>query len=182
MKKILYILGELADTDVEWLIAHGTKQQVAPGTVLIREGQPIDMLYVLLDGTLEVAFGNQASRQPVRLGCGEVVGEMSFVDSRPPSATVTAAGAHAAVVLAVPRARLARKLQTDSAFAARFYRAIAVLLSERLRSTVSRLVYGRDTPLNEDVEYEAELGPDVLDKVHRAGARFDRVLQRLLGE
>jgi CRP-like cAMP-binding protein len=182
MKKILFVLGQLSDTDVEWLIANGSKQKIPPDTVLIREGQPIQMLYILLDGTLEVTFAKQPNAAPVRLHCGEVVGEMSFVDSRPPSATVTAVGPRPPVVLAVPRAKLTARMAADTGFAARFYRAIAVLLSERLRATQSRQTYGPGQPLNEDVEYEAELGSEALDTLHMAGCRFDRVLQRLLGE
>jgi CRP/FNR family transcriptional regulator, cyclic AMP receptor protein len=34
----------------------------------------------------------QAAGEIARLGVGEIVGEMSFVDSAPPSATVTAVG------------------------------------------------------------------------------------------
>lgn len=117
---------------------------------------------------------------PVRLGSGEVVGEMSFIDARPPSATVTAV--EPAVVLAVPRSALAAHLGEDDGFAARFYRALAVFLSRRLRSTVSRLGYGAGKPLREDIEYEDELDSHVLGNVHRAGLRFDRVLQRLLAQ
>jgi bacteriocin-type transport-associated protein len=182
MRKVLYVLGQLADADVEWLIAHGARQRPPAGTVLIREGQPIDVLYFLLDGDLEVSFAGPGGRQTVRLGCGEVVGEMSFVDSRPPSATVTVAAPGPAVVLAVPRAQLEAQLEKDPAFAARFYRAVAVLLSDRLRSTVSRLAYGHGEPLSPGVEYEGELCADVLERAHLAGSRFDRILRRLLAD
>jgi len=68
---------------------------------------------------------------------GELVGELSFLDSRPPNATVTAA--RETTVLAVPRWKLDAKLEEDAEFAARFYRALGVLLANRLRKTVSHL-------------------------------------------
>ena len=178
MRKVLYLLGQLDDLDVEWLVAHGTKQRILPGTVLIEEGQPINAVFIVLAGTLAVTFRGPGQQPGVRLGCGEVVGEMSFIDARPPSATVTAA--EDAVVLAVPRAALSRKLEQDTAFAARFYRAVAMFLSDRLRATVGRLGYGRGQRLDEDGDYQDELDPNVLDRVHLAGSRFDRVLERLL--
>ncbi len=180
MRKVLYLLGELTDNDVEWIIRHGARQRLAPGTVLIKEGQPVGALYLLLDGALEVTGVALGGGRAVRLGCGEVVGEISFVDSRPPTATVTAADR--AVVLAIPRAALTAKLGRDHEFAARFYRALAVFLANRIRATGQRVAYAKDQPLNEDVEYQDELGEDVLDNLHMAGSRFDRILQRLLAE
>ena len=99
MRKALYLLGQLSDADVEWMIAHGRRERVAAGTVLIREGQPVNAVYIVLDGVLEVTGSSVGGKVP--LGCGEVVGEMSFIDARPPSATVTVRDA--AVVLAIPR-------------------------------------------------------------------------------
>src|SRR5206468_2225629 len=107
MKKVLYVLGQLSDTDVEWLITHGRREQVPRGTVLIQEGRPTHALYLVLDGTLEVTVAVLGEQPVSRLGCGEVVGEMSFIDALPPSATVTAL--EDAVVLAVPRQELAAK-------------------------------------------------------------------------
>jgi len=178
MRKALYLLGQLSDADVEWMIGHGRRERLPPGTILIREGQPVNAVYIVLQGALEVSGSGLSGSRPIRLGCGEVVGEMSFVDARPPSATVTAADN--VTVLAIPRPALANRLERDPEFAARFYRSLAVLLSYRLRDTVKRLGYGKGQPLREDVEYEDELDAHVLDNLHLAGSRFDRVLQRLL--
>jgi CRP-like cAMP-binding protein len=181
MRKVFYLLGELTDGDVEWLLEHGRKRRVDPRTVLIHEGRASDTLFIVLQGALEVssaALGGSAQgagpAAAVRLSSGEVVGEMSFVDSRPPSATVTAA--EPSVVFAIPRDALARHLGEDDGFAARFYRALAMFLSHRLRSTVSRLGHAAGA----DVADADELDSKVLQGIHLAGARFDRVLQRLL--
>ena len=180
MRKALYLLGQLSDTDVEWMIAEGARQRIPAGKVLIREGEPVNAVYILLDGLVEVSGSGLSGGPPIRLGCGEVVGEMSFIDARPPSATVTAV--ENSVVLAIPRPALAAHLERDPEFAARFYRSLAVLLSHRLRDTVRRLGYGKGQPLREDVDYEGELDPHLLDTVHLAGSRFDRVRHRLLAE
>jgi CRP-like cAMP-binding protein len=178
MRKVLYLLGQLSDADVDWLIAHGRKQRLAAGAALIRERQPIDVLYVLLDGSLEVS-GSGLGNAAIRLGRGEVVGEMSFIESRLPSASVSAA--EPSTVLIVPRQDLASRLESDTGFAARFYRALALVLSHRLRNTERRLSAGRGRPPAEDDD-EDELDGQVLDRVHLAGRRFDHVLQRLLTE
>lgn len=179
MRKVLFILGQLSDLDIEWLITAGRKEQVSAGTTLIHEGKAIDALYIILDGLLSVTMAALGGQEIARLGAGEMVGEMSFIDARPPSATVTAA--ENTFVLAVPRRQLAAKLEQDPGFAARFYRALATFLSDRLRGTVSRLGYGDGQALQEDIEYADELDDNVLDNVSLAGARFEWILKRLLG-
>ena len=102
MKKVLYILGQLSDEDVEWMITKGKKRNVPNGTVLIRERQPHDGFYIVLDGKLSVERGGETVAE---IGVGEVVGEMSFVDSRPPTATVSSASRRGAVRARPRRAR-----------------------------------------------------------------------------
>jgi len=175
MRKALYILGQLDDRDVEFLIASGTRQSVSAGDVLIRQGQAIDALYVVLDGHFSVR-DERLGREIARLSAGDIVGEMSFVDARPPSATVTALGD--AQVLALDAYRVTEQLIRDHAFAARFYRALATFLSDRLRATVSTLGYGEPTTGITDDDQPGELDLNVLDRVHLAGARFDQIVKR----
>ncbi|MBC7250025.1 MAG: cyclic nucleotide-binding domain-containing protein [Anaerolineae bacterium] len=174
MRKVLYILSELSDADVEWMIAHGRRERRPAGSVLIQEGGSIESLYILLDGQLVVSVGT-SGRELARLSAGEVVGEVSFVDLRPPSATVKVT--EDALLLVIPRDELNAKLQSDDGFAARFYRALAVFLAYRLRDTVAQLGYGEERqPFYHE---EDELDPNVLDKVYLAGQRFARILKRL---
>ena len=178
MRKIFFLLGSLADSDIDWIIAHGVKERLNSGAVLIREGAAINALYLVLDGSLAVSTGGVGGRQLARLGTGDIVGEMSFIDTRPPSATVTAL--ENAVVLGVPRKAVTARLTGDSEFAARFYRALAVLLSHRLRDTNRALSSGvRKEGNAEDSEDADELDPAVLDTVHLAASRFNRVLKLL---
>jgi bacteriocin-type transport-associated protein len=176
MRKVLFILSELADADVDWMVRNGTKRTLDPGTVLIREGEPIDVLFVLLDGRLEVTLRAAGGRRLALLGSGEILGELSFLDSRPPSATVTALDR--ASVLSIPRATLNDKLENDPPFAARFYRALGVFLASRLRRSQSRLGYGEDARV-ERAEPDDEIDPALLDGLALAGARFDWMLKRL---
>jgi CRP/FNR family transcriptional regulator, cyclic AMP receptor protein len=132
MRNSLLLLGELSDEDVEWLQQSGEKVRIPAGGVLIEEGQPIKALYLLLDGTLEVKAGTSGQQRTVaHLATGEVIGEMSFVDHRPPSATVIAETD--IVVLAVSQEQLLERAEADLAFGRRFYKGLAFCLSNRLR-------------------------------------------------
>jgi CRP/FNR family transcriptional regulator, cyclic AMP receptor protein len=172
MRKIFYILTRLNDEDVEWLAAVGRRQQLEVGSVLIRQGQPIEALIFVLDGQVAVTVAGIG--EIARLGSGEILGEMSLVDESPPSATVTVT--QPTQILAVNKQHLVARLDSDAAFAARFYCAIAMFLSIRMRNTVRRFGYG-----NAPVATEEELDQSLLDTVHIAGARFDRMIKELLG-
>lgn len=176
MKKVFFLLGELDDDDIDWMISVGRREEVTAGTVLIQEGQPIDTLHILLEGTLSVSVSALEGKTIARLTSGAVVGEMSFADSRPPSATVQAV--ENSLVLSVPRSTLVEKLEKDERFACRFYRAIAIFLSTRLRGTVRYLGYAKGQLLNEDSGSE-DLSPEMLENVKLATARFDWLLRRL---
>ncbi len=169
MRKALYILGQLNDTDVQWLIKYGKKLFISQDQVLIQEDKAIDALYFVLDGAFAIRPSNRAPSIP-QLEAGEVLGEMSFIEAQSPTATVVAA--KDSFVLAIPRERLSKKLTSDSAFAARFYKALAVFLSYRLRDTMG---YGSVEIVSDD-----ELDSAVMDTLYMAGMRFDRILEETL--
>jgi CRP-like cAMP-binding protein len=173
VKKVLHILGLLTDQDADWLVANGRQQRIAVGEVVIQQGQPIQSIFIVLDGALSVDVGG--GKEIARLRCGEIVGELSFLDSRPPSATIRAA--EASLVLSIPRPKLEKRLHVDQAFAARFYHALGCFLAHRLRSTMAQL--GFKGPLRDDAEYEDELDPSALDRIEIAAARFEAMLRRL---
>jgi CRP/FNR family transcriptional regulator, cyclic AMP receptor protein len=176
MKKVLFILGELTDDDIDWMISIGKREEIAADTILIGEGQAIDTLYILLDGVLKVYTTAAGDKEIATLTSGEVVGEMSFVDSRPPSATVRAV--ESSLVLAIPRAQLAEKLQIDVGFASRFYRALANFLSDRLRITVSQLGYSKSSQLVEE-SAKHSMAPETANSVAIAETRLDWLMRRL---
>jgi|SRR5580704_8973752 CRP/FNR family cyclic AMP-dependent transcriptional regulator len=177
MRKALFFLGILNDADVEWMIATGAKQHLNTGDVLIQEGKATTSVFLVLEGVLSVVARAAGNKEVARLRSGEIVGEMSFVDSRPPSATVQAV--EPSSVLAIPRLELKARLSRDASFAARFYRAMAVFLSDRLRSTVGLLGYGSGQTLEDEASYADEIATAVLDNVSLAGARFDLLQRRL---
>ena len=165
MRKALYILGDLEDGDIVWLSRNGAVHVLAPGEVLIEEGRAIDQLFFVTDGSFVVS---SLGRRIADVALGDVLGEMSFVEKRLPSATVTAA--EHARVLAVPRAAILAAFAADTGFASRFYRALAVFLSDRLRTATAQ-----------GTANEQELDEAILDTLSMAGDRFVRLIALLEG-
>ena len=174
MRKVLFIFSELTDGDVEWLALAGERVHVDAGTVLIPLGARVDSVYFVLDGRL--AIRTKSGDAIALLESGEVVGEMSLVDPAPTTVSVEVAAD--CTLLRLTAARVREKLATDPGFASRFYKALCVFLADRMRHTTMRMGYG---PATEDVHAKDELNEDLLDNVHLAGARFDRMLKRLAG-
>jgi bacteriocin-type transport-associated protein len=199
LRDVLYVLGQLNDSDIDWMMAAGTPKKIPARTVLVREGGPIDALYILLSGTMSVSVaedirnplvrafaaieGNDIpEREIAKISKGEIVGETPFIDSRLPCTTVQAL--EDSLVLSIPRSLLAAKLHQDIGFAARFYQVIATLLSDRLQGTLAKFGYGKRVytqgqPLDDNVEYDDELDANLLERMALAGTRFDWILQRV---
>ena len=173
MRKALYILGQLSDDDATWLVETGRRLTLSTGATLITQGQAISELFLVLGGTALVYVG---SRQVAELGAGEMLGEMALIDKNPPSATVRA-GSDDFSVLAVRTSDLDGKTRSDTGFAARFYRALAVFLADRLRQMNAQLSGG--APGGPSLADAEEIDETVLDGVHLAGIRFDMILRKL---
>jgi CRP-like cAMP-binding protein len=182
MRKVLFLFGQLSDDDVEWMTRTGSKRFLPRGEVLIRQGLPVEAVFIVLEGRLAVWLTGKdgQEREIARLNAGEIVGEMSFVDSRPPSATVR--GLEDSTVFAVAKSALSAKLAADLGFAARFYRALAIYLATTVRERHRALGYasGGATAVPEDDDEADELDATVLDGVSLAGERFERLAKRVL--
>jgi CRP/FNR family cyclic AMP-dependent transcriptional regulator len=175
MRKVLFIFGVLNDSDIDWMARAGSRRTIGKQEVLIHEGVPIDAVVLLLQGRMGVNVSGAG--EIAQIAAGDFIGEMSLVDSVPPSATVTAKVD--CVVLFLDKQVLLRRLAGDYAFASRFYRALAILLSDRLRATERRMAYGEQESGfgDETTRLKDELDPGVLDQVSVAGERFDRLLK-----
>jgi serine/threonine protein phosphatase PrpC len=87
-------------------------REVPEGQDVVREGDPGDALYVLLEGSATVSKGGV---EVARLRAGRHFGEMALIDNQPRSATVTAAADIA--VIRIDRDAFYRVLREDSVMA-----------------------------------------------------------------
>ena len=166
MKKVLFLLGHLTDLDIEWMIHNGSKKNLKNDQELISKGEEIENIYIILSGKLAITDGKH---EIASIGPGEIVGEMSFLESRAPSVSVIAS--EDSVVYSISREVMNQKLDTDVEFRSNFYYSLALFLSNRLRKTTNKLGY--ESPEEEDM-----IDTNVLDSVAQAGARFSQILNK----
>jgi CRP-like cAMP-binding protein len=62
-KKALFILGELNNDDLDWIIQKARKEVLQPGMTLIYEGRQIDALYIVLQGNLSVLIDPEGNKE-----------------------------------------------------------------------------------------------------------------------
>jgi transcriptional regulator with AAA-type ATPase domain/polyferredoxin len=123
--------GALVAEAVEYLQSAGERVRFAPGQELLRRGDEVRRLYVILRGEVEVRLqGEGGLRMTVaRLSAGATVGEMGLVTGDPASADVVAAGEVEA--LAYPGERFHTALDECEPFR----RHVLARLADSLRAT-----------------------------------------------
>jgi CRP-like cAMP-binding protein len=128
-------LKYLTDNDVALLRSIASRQTFKPREIIIAVNSKPKAMYILTSGSASVEL---VRGKPIaRLSPGDICGEMAFLESKLASATVVADTDAEVDVLELP--------DVDRIFAlyphlqARFYKSLALLLSQRLRTTSSRL-------------------------------------------
>lgn len=179
MRKALYILADLEDQDLLWLVEVGAFQTIPAHTELITAGSRVETLYIVIDGELDIVI--PPKKKVATIGVGDIIGEMSLIEKRAPTVSVVTSAE--CRLLAISHDVITSRLRQDTGFAARFYHALAVFLADRLRTSVSQLGYGEHKRLDAQTvfEQENELDESLLDNIHVAGDRMRRLIDLLEG-
>jgi CRP-like cAMP-binding protein/SAM-dependent methyltransferase len=130
----LTLLSELSDSDLDWIFSAGKRERMPANGVVVSEGTDVGSFYLVLQGLVSVYLSAVGGKELATLGAGQTVGEMSLLEDRPAAASVKAL--EETELLVIPRLDLTSKLEDDPAFAARLYKALAMVTSRRLRETV----------------------------------------------
>ena len=169
MRRVFIIFGEFEDEDIAWCLASGHLRQMARGELLVTAGQTVDEITLILSGEFSVEV---QGKEIARLGAGELVGELSFLDARPPYASVRAE--ESASVLCIPHGEVHHRLRHNPGFGQRFYRSLGLFLASRMRNVVGQIGALSDSDsLQEDQTSIDEIDPDVLERAGIAGQRFE---------
>lgn len=50
----LHVLQDIPDNELTWLVEHGVEQQLKTGDFFVRDGEPSERMYIVLEGELEI--------------------------------------------------------------------------------------------------------------------------------
>ncbi len=128
----------LTDDDVAAFIDLASAQTFGAGETILEKRARARGIMIVREGYVSVEHTHPQGRIALaRLGPGEVIGEMSFVESGGATADVRADGE---VTIDIIEERVLETLLTsDPGFSARFFRSLAVVLAARLRRTSKRV-------------------------------------------
>ncbi|RME33253.1 MAG: cyclic nucleotide-binding domain-containing protein [Thermoflexia bacterium] len=141
---------DLADEDIQRLAAIGHWATYNAGETIIQEGDPSEELYLIEKGMVEVVVprgtvpdipGPPEPQTVVRLGEGQMFGEMGLVDQGRRSATVRAL-VDGTTVFVIPREAFLNLCESCHSIGYIVMRNIARDLSFKLRHRNLRLVAG----------------------------------------
>jgi serine/threonine protein phosphatase PrpC len=114
-------------------------KRVSAGETVMREGEPGDTMYVVVQGTFSVLVGR---REVASLREGEHMGELSLIDDSPRSATIIARTP--GLLLAIERDALRQWCAVEPAVGNRILWKLLSKLSQRLRNTNQKLDRSHD--------------------------------------
>ena len=131
---------DLSQRERGTLLAIFQRREYAPGDVLCREGDRPFTFFIVCRGTVEISklVAAGSSEKLGELGRGHMVGQVSLIDGKPRSATVTAKTD--VVCLECSRDDFERLFTAGSPFAFKVLDQIVIHLARRLRDA-NRQVY-----------------------------------------
>ena len=157
--KSLPLFATFSQEELRDLVTMVSRRPAPRGTAIMREGDAIDCLYIVISGRLKVMMGEADGKETILaiLGPGEFFGEMGLIDDNPRSATVVAI--EPCELLAVTKRAFRKALVENSDLAM----AVMRVLVRRLRDADRKIgslamldVYGRVARLLLDMSEEVD--------------------------
>ena len=134
--KGLSFFNNMSDDDFNLLIDHAEIKKVPAGTLLLKEGEKSRDVYFLVNGRIEITMkaGTDETEEVhiYRLKPGETVGEFSFIDGLPRSASALVD--MESVILKFDYAKLHNLFEKNPRLGYIFIKKISRLLTNRIRS------------------------------------------------
>ncbi len=122
------VLAGLDDAQIARLLVAGQFSDIAEGTTLAAENQPLDKLFFICAGHVRVKI---AGREVSRLAKGNFVGEVAFLTEKPATATVIAESSVRALVF--ERSALSRFFHKEAEVAGLIYQLLGRELAHKIK-------------------------------------------------
>jgi CRP-like cAMP-binding protein len=129
LKRIDFFAG-LSTIDLTKINRICRESSFEEGEEIVREGEECDSFFIIKNGSVNVVKGEKTVSV---LSKGSPLGEVSFIDKGPRSATAIAS--KKTVLIEIQSKELDELLKKDIILENKVYRSIALILCKRLRST-----------------------------------------------
>ena len=133
------LMKKLTLRDVQLLYDISAIENYKPGTIIIRESDELQNMFIILHGKVDVlkATDERGTITVATLGPGQAVGELSVITGAPATATVRAS--EVITCLKIEREQLFAFMHEDVRRMAQIYESLVESLTHRLEETNRRL-------------------------------------------
>tara|TARA_Y100001968_G_scaffold326693_1_gene370282 strand:+ start:51 stop:1082 length:1032 start_codon:yes stop_codon:yes gene_type:complete len=174
LRKVFVLFAELNEKDVSLFSKIGHFKRLAPGQVLIKEGDEVKSLYLLLAGDAQISICEGNKRKYVGSSRrGELLGEMTMLNPSQNGAAANVETKNGLELLLLNKSELLNNLKSDQSMANRFYRGLARMLSQRNRDQLLSQGLSEASRLAEEDVNDEEITESQLSAITTAGIRFD---------
>ena len=178
LRKVLTLFSDLSESDVIWISNKGQLYRLKPEQTLIRQGDTLSEIFLILAGDASVSVQLDDKEKIVGSSTrGELLGEMSMVNSQYNLTTATVRAATGMETIGIDKAALKDKIQSNTGFGMRFYRGMSRMLSQRGRDQLASMGLAYRSQAKEtDGEVSSSddsIDFDMLSGITTAGSRFD---------
>ena len=179
LRKVLVLFAGLEDQDVNALSNLGVLKRIPPNDVLIRQGEAVDSLYLVLAGESEIYVEiDGVDRQVGSSRRGELLGELTLLLDHDKGATASVHTATGMEVLEINKAKLLQYFELHPQMARRFYRSLNCMISQRSRDQLLSRQLAAESQRAEKNDLDDELDLFQLGGINRAGQRFSSLCQK----
>ncbi|HGY5556797.1 MAG TPA: cyclic nucleotide-binding domain-containing protein [Prochlorococcus sp.] len=174
LRKVLVLFAELEEKDIGWLARTGKRKRLLPGDVLLKEGDDVPSIFLLLAGEARISISENGSWRSVGSSRrGELLGELTMLTPNANGATANVDTLTGLDLLVLDKQELMITLNADPSLAKRFYKGIASMLSQRSRDQLLSRGFAESSRMAEEMIDDEQLGLDQLSAISSAGLRFD---------
>ena len=184
LRKFIPLFSSLTDIDAAWISNNGKLLSIENREVLINQGEKLKYIYLVLSGRGDI-FINDGGRQ-LKVGIskrGELLGETSMMLAEQEYASASVIASPQMDLLAISRNVLNEKINSDLPFGFRFYKGLAIMLSQRSRDQLNRVglnYQSKSSYQKDDYTYDNdELDLQTLTSISKASNSFDRLCNKL---
>lgn len=136
------VFADLTDPECDAVSAVFKPIRVEAGATLFKEGDPGAAMLIIVEGSMTVRVKTPAGNEEVvrKVGPGDTLGELSFFDTKPRSATIVAK--ESTGLFAFTREAMRRILRDNPRVGSAIYRGLLKDLAFRLRDLADKAVEG----------------------------------------
>lgn len=182
LRKVFVLFSKLNDRDINLLATLGSLRRIKPGDRLLMQGEEVSSIYLILSGEAEIFVSlNGGNKQVGSSRRGELLGELTLLLADSQGATASVISSNGMELLEINKQQLKLAFQQRPDFAARFYRSLSCMLSQRSRDQLLSRQLATRSGAAEQGNDDDQLDLNQLGIINRAGQRFSNLCEHFQG-